>query len=83
MNAIKTARNLIAAEPTSDDARTLAKLVLALESDGSFGVVDLYKLNLKSFDLAIDILKEWRLDRYYVGKSKLFDLSLQVSQLQN
>lgn len=82
MNAIKIARNLIAAEPLSDNARTLAQLVLALESDGSFGVVELYKLNLKSFDLAIDILKEWRLDRYYVGKSKLFDLSMQVSQLQ-
>lgn len=82
MNAIKIARNLIAAEPLSDNARTLAQLVLALESDGSFGVVELYKLNLKSFDLAIDILKEWRLDRYYVGKSKLFYLSMQVSQLQ-
>ena len=24
----------------------------------------------------------WRLDRYYAGKAKLFDLSVQVSQLQ-
>ena len=83
MHAIKTARNLIAADPTSANARTLAQLVLALESDASFGVVDLYKLDLKNFDLAIDILKEWRLDRYYAGKSKLFDLSLQVSELQS
>ncbi|CKV39861.1 Uncharacterised protein [Mycobacterium tuberculosis] len=30
----------------------------------------------------MDILKEWRLDRYYASKSKLFDLSLQVSELE-
>jgi hypothetical protein len=29
----------------------------------------------------MDILKEWRLDRYYASKSKLFDLSLQISEL--
>ena len=30
----------------------------------------------------MDILKEWRLDRYYASKSKLFDLSLQVTELE-
>jgi len=30
----------------------------------------------------MDILKEWRLDRYYASKSTLFDLSLQVSELE-
>ena len=43
--------------------------------------VTLYDLDYKSFQLAMDILKEWRLDRYYASKSKLFDLSLQVSEL--
>ncbi|RYF65206.1 MAG: hypothetical protein EOO22_23095 [Comamonadaceae bacterium] len=83
MNAIKTARKLISADPTSEASRTLAQLVLALESEGSFGVTDLYQLDLKRFELAIDILKEWRIDRYYVGKAKLFDLSMQVSTLDN
>lgn len=81
MNAIKNARKLISADPASEASRTLAQLVLALESEGSFGVTDLYKLDLKRFELAIDILKEWRIDRYYVGKAKLFDLSMQVSAL--
>lgn len=81
MNAIKTARKMIAAQPTSEASRTLAQLVLALESEGSFGVTDLYKLDLEAFDLAIDILKEWRIDRYYAGKAKLFDLSMQVTAL--
>ena len=83
MNAIKTARKMISAHPASESARTLAQLVLALESEGSFGVTDLYQLDLATFELAIDILKEWRIDRYYVGKAKLFDLSMQVTTLRN
>jgi hypothetical protein len=28
------------------------------------------------------VLKDWRLDRYYIGKAKLIDLSMQVSELK-
>lgn len=82
MNAIKTARKFIQAQPDSESARTLTQLVLALESESSFNVAELYRLDLPSFELAIDILKEWRIDRYYAGKAKLFDLSLQLNALQ-
>lgn len=78
MNAIKTARKLIATDPTSDAARTLARLVLALESESTFDIASLYALDLKDFELSMDILKEWRIDRYYAGKGKLLDLSYQV-----
>ncbi len=81
MNAIKSARKFIVANPASNSARTLAQLVLALESESNFDVTELYKLDLETFDIAIDILKEWRIDRYYAGKAKLFHLSLQVSTL--
>ncbi len=81
MNAIKSARKFIVANPTSESARTLAQLVLALESETKFEIADLYKLELETFDIAIDILKEWRIDRYYAGKAKLFDLSMQVASL--
>ncbi len=81
MNAIKSARKFIVANPASESARTLALLVLSLESETQFNVTELYKLDLETFDLAIDILKQWRIDRYYAGKAKLFDLSLQVSTL--
>ena len=81
MNAIKSARKFIVANPASESARTLALLVLSLESETQFNVTELYKLDLETFDLAIDILKQWRIDRYYAGKAKLFDLSMQVSTL--
>jgi len=81
VNAIKSARKFIVANPASESARTLAQLVLALESETQFNVAELYKLDLETFDIAIDILKEWRIDRYYAGKAKLFDLSVQVTGL--
>ncbi len=81
MNAIKLARQAIIANPASEASKTLAALVLALESAGSFELSSLYKLDYKSFRLALDILEEWRIDRYYAGKAKLFDLSVQVSEL--
>lgn len=81
MNAIKLARKTISSDPTSDAARTLAKLVLALESETSFQVATLYELDMKTFELAMEVLNDWRLDRYYEGKAKLFDMSHQVHHL--
>ena len=79
MNAIKKSRRLIEANPATDTAKTLARLVRALESDEKFELGDLYKLDYESFALAIDVLKEWRLDRYYMGKAKLLDISVQLA----
>ena len=81
MNEIKKARKLIQTDPTAPAAIVLAKLVRALESDEQFDLGDLYRLNFDNFNLAIDVLKEWRLDRYYSGKAKLHDLSVQVGAL--
>lgn len=82
MNAIKKTRRLIEAKPTSQSAQTLAGLVRALESDEKFELAGLYELDYDNFNLAIEILKEWRLDRYYMGKAKLHDLSVHLSELQ-
>lgn len=81
MNSIKTARKLLADDPQSNAAQILARLVLALESEADFRLADLYELDISHFELALKILEEWRIDRYYAGKAKLFDLSFKVSQL--
>jgi hypothetical protein len=81
MRAIKTARKLIEANPANPASKTLARLVLSLANEEPFKLADLYTLNEEHFELAIDILSEWRLDRYYMGKAKLFDVSWQVEQL--
>jgi hypothetical protein len=80
MNAIKEARKLIARDPFADSAKTLVDLVLSLESKVSFPLERLYELDMDTFDLAVEILKEWRLDRYFAGKAKLFDFAVQLRE---
>jgi hypothetical protein len=81
MHALKEARHLIEKDPLNDSAKILASLVLALEKEVDFAISDLYELSRDHFDLALRILKEWRLDRYYAGKARLFDTAVHVVEL--
>lgn len=81
MIAIKKARKLIQSNPLHPDSQTISELVLALESAGSISVPQLYQLGYSNFILALEILAEWRLDRYYASKIRLLDLSTQVASL--
>ncbi|HEY2256106.1 MAG TPA: hypothetical protein VGI11_10750 [Variovorax sp.] len=81
MNAIKSARKTIMADPSSPAARTLAQLVLALESETDFPLPALYALDLRTFEMAMAMLREWRLDRYYARKGRLLDVSYQANAM--
>ena len=81
MRAIKEARHLIEKSPDDESSQILARLVLALETEVNFAVSDLYKLSRDQFDLALKILQEWRLDRYYAGKARLFDTAVLASEI--
>lgn len=83
MRAIKEARHLIEESPTEESSLILARLVLALETEASFALSDIYKLNRNHFDLALKILQEWRLDRYYAGKARLFDSAFHVAGIKD
>ncbi len=75
MRAIKEARKLIEKNPESDAAKILSQLVLALEAEGDFHIANIYQLNYHHFKLALEILEEWRIDRHFASKTKLFDAS--------
>lgn len=81
MLAIKKARKLIEANPSDPAAQIIAALVLALESETTISVSQLYKLDNKRFELALEILNEWRLDRHYASKLRLLDSSSMVQSL--
>ena len=83
MRAIKVARRLIENDPLSPAAKVLAELVTALESDTPFSIKELYTLEEPDFTLALKILRDWRLDRYYLGKARMFDVALQAKELQD
>jgi hypothetical protein len=52
----------------------LARLAVALADERDFPLAELYQLPLREFDLAIGLMQDWRLDRYYVARMRLFDL---------
>ena len=54
---------------------------MALESGHEFAVKDLYKLDLDDFDLAIELMRDWRIDRFYIGKAKAFDTATHAANL--
>jgi len=83
MLAIKKARKLIETNPTDPASQIIAALVLALESETSISVPELYQLDNKRFELALEILDEWRLDRHYASKLRLLDSSNQAQALGN
>ena len=83
MRAIKQVRKLIESKPNSASSKIFSNLILSLESDCSFALRELYQLPLRDFELAITLLEEWRLDRYYIGKAKAFDVAYQAKDQPN
>lgn len=73
MHAIKKVRLFIQAQPASAAAKTLAQLTASLADERPFELSRLYALDLDTFDLAIELLRDWRLDRYYAARLKLLD----------
>lgn len=83
MQIIKQVRQFVAANPLDPSAQILARLVLALEAESDLAISDIYRLDYDHFQMALKVLEEWRIDRYFAGKAKLFDISLQAVQLQH
>lgn len=75
MHAIKKARKYMSDHPEKQDAKTLAKLAVALQSNEAFPLHELYDMKLESFDLAVEVIKDWRLDRYYSGKERMVEVA--------
>lgn len=83
MIALKKARKLIEKKYGEPAADILSGLVLALESEVPFKLSALYRLDYDDFNLAIEVITEWRLDRYYTSKAVLLDLSMQLHAQQS
>lgn len=82
MRALKKARKLIENHPGKPEAEILSQLVVALESETPYLLTDLYQLDYDDFALALEVLTEWRLDRYYMSKVRLLDLSVQLGEMR-
>ncbi|MGE5160824.1 MAG: hypothetical protein ACM3O5_04880 [Betaproteobacteria bacterium] len=76
MNAIKQVRKYLEQHPNRKSSFFLANLVEALGEEREIPLRDLYELDQEAFELAIELIKDWRLDRYYAARIKLFDVVL-------
>lgn len=76
MNAIKKVRQYLLKNPDSPSSKALGRLVVTLGEEGEFPLGELYAIDLEAFDLALDLLRDWRLDRHYAARIKLFDVVL-------
>ena len=80
MSAFKEARKIIERDPNSRDAQIFSYLIIALEMGHEFLLSELYKLDYDTFKLALRVMDEWRNDRFYRSKVKLYDFAWQVKE---
>lgn len=76
MNAIKQVRHYLIRHPQTPSANVLRRLVIALGEERAFPICELYEMDLESFDLALELMQDWRLDRHYAARIRLFDTVL-------
>jgi len=74
MLAIQKIETFVESSPESVDAQALVRLILSLQAEAELSSSDLYKLNTEHFDLAMELLRDWRIDRFYRGRAKAFNL---------
>ncbi|WP_199101450.1 hypothetical protein [Aquitalea sp. ASV11] len=74
MNAAKKIRRLIDSGENPEQVQVLKQLAIALQMKESFSIDKLYQIDQRYFDVAMDLLKEWRFDHHIASRSKLIDL---------
>jgi len=67
-NAVKTIAKYIRNNPGSTGEEILRGLCNALESQETFEIHRIYELDKKAFEMALNLLEEWRFDRHVVER---------------
>jgi len=78
VRAVKKIKRIIEQNPQDQASQIFSNLIKSLAKEVDFSIKNLYLLKTSDFQLAMEILQEWRLDRYYMGKAKVFDAALQA-----
>ena len=75
VKAIQNIRRYLSEHADSPSAKVLSRLPATLSKEESLVLSELYALDWESFELAIDLLRDWRIDRYYAHRTNLFAAS--------
>lgn len=76
MNTLKKLEKCLIKKPGSPDTIVFRHLVEALCLKEKFDLSELYDLSYDDFNLALEIMKDWRLDQYTKTKQRLRELVL-------
>jgi hypothetical protein len=68
MKSLIHVRNLIKQGQANPDAKFFKELLSALERGEPVSISKMYDLNYREFELTLEILRDWRLHRYSVGR---------------
>ena len=72
VKAIHDIRRYLSDHSDSPSAEVLSRLPATLSREESLALSELYALDWESFELAIDLMRDWRIDRYYADSTNLF-----------
>lgn len=73
MFAIQKLEEYLRTSATPLAARELTRLIEALKSEKEFPLASLYQIDFQAFELAVEVLRDWRIDRYYAAESPILD----------
>jgi hypothetical protein len=73
MLAIQRLEKYMQTRATPASARELGRLIEALKEEKEFPLSSLYRIDYDAFELAVDVLRDWRVDRYYAKEMRLLD----------
>ncbi|NWK76371.1 hypothetical protein [Aquitalea sp. LB_tupeE] len=73
MNAAKKIRRFIEENQDPEQVQVLKDLAAALEMGRSFDLGSLYQIDMRYFEVALDLLKDWRFDHHIAARSKLLE----------
>jgi hypothetical protein len=71
MEAIKRVQRYLRSNNDTEQALILRQLLASLANEAPFSLARLYALRMTEFELAMQLLDEWRLDRYYAERLQL------------
>jgi hypothetical protein len=73
MNAAKKIRKFIESGANAEQVQVLKNLAASLELGQSFDLKTLYEIDMSYFDVALELLADWRFDQHISSRSKLLE----------
>ena len=80
MNAAKKIRKLIESGSAEGDVAVLVDLARSLETGVPFQLSQLNALDMRNFDLAMELIADWRFDHHIPARRKLTDVIMNLHE---